>query len=320
MKENFMHRLLSLMIVSGLVLASITPTFARPGGGRPGPGGRGPTAGSRSSAGGLGAANVRGGNLSTLGRGGQSINGLNGGFQGGLQSTRQNAVGGAHERLGISSEQLSNLQGRAQQLRASYAPENEPFSPAWYADHPQAWQYTHPHADAWAAATAAGVAAWFGWSTAPYGYTTGTTSTVVEGEAGDGSDATRFESGSTPIGAGTAAVDPPAGLEWLPLGVYALAPIGQDEATTIVQVSVSKEGTVRGNYYDFITDQSLPVNGKIDRANQRATWNVGKGTALFETTVGELLKETTPVAVKFAEGRTQKWQLVRLKSKQGAGT
>jgi hypothetical protein len=39
-------------------------------------------------------------------------------------------------------------------------PAQRPFTPAWYADHPKAWQATHPHADVVAAAGAVGLARW----------------------------------------------------------------------------------------------------------------------------------------------------------------
>ena len=64
----------------------------------------------------------------------------------------------------------------AQNKRSSFKNGAQPFTAEWYADHPAAWQYTHPHADAWAVASAAGVAAWLGWANQPV---YGTSSTVV---------------------------------------------------------------------------------------------------------------------------------------------
>ena len=56
----------------------------------------------------------------------------------------------------------------------------QPFSADWYTAHPSAWQSTHQHADAWAAASATGVAAWLGWGAQP---TYATSNTVVYQQA-----------------------------------------------------------------------------------------------------------------------------------------
>ena len=72
-----------------------------------------------------------------------------------LQTAKSNAVGQA--------------QNKASSLQANFSSKNESFSPAWYADHPGAWQYTHPHADAWAIAGIGAAAAWLGLG-GGYGY------------------------------------------------------------------------------------------------------------------------------------------------------
>ena len=306
-----MHRFVSFTVVSTLFVASILPAHARPGG-RPGPASRG-TAGSRVGA--LSSGVSRGNNLPSSSRVQGSAprqiqNGTLDARQqiGGVQSQLQSRSTTTQQRFGISSGQLSNLQGQTQQLRANYAPEHEPFSPAWYADHPKAWQYTHPHADVWAAATVTGVTRWFGWTTAPYGYTAGTTANV-------GEDLVTAEP-STTVEVESATTYPLQGIEWLPLGVYAFAPAGQDEATVLVQLSVNKQGEVRGNYFDFVTEQSLPISGNVNRSTQRATFAVEGSKTAFNTTMGELLNATTPVALNFADGRGQQSRLVRLQSKQ----
>ena len=48
------------------------------------------------------------------------------------------------------------------QLKATLPAGERPFTPAWYANHSTAWQYSHPHADAWAVASIGTVAVWLG--------------------------------------------------------------------------------------------------------------------------------------------------------------
>ena len=63
--------------------------------------------------------------------------------------------------------------------------------------------------------------------------------------------------------------------EWLSLGVFAMIQGERTDSNDLFQLAVNKAGTIRGNYYNALTDTTLPVYGAVDKATQRAAWTVG---------------------------------------------
>lgn len=50
-----------------------------------------------------------------------------------------------------------------------------------------------------------------------------------------------------------------------------------------------------------------------DKASQRATWTVtGKARPITETGIVNLIQDSAPALVHFADGQTQQWLMVRL--------
>lgn len=213
------------------------------------------------------------------------------------------------EQLQAQASQIqANVQGRADEL----------FTPQWYAEHPNAWQATHPHADAWAVATAASVAAWVGTAA----YAGGSDTVIVEsGGTGEATEATEQpvdEGATSPTGfennSETAANDP---TQWLTLGVFALAQTGQAEPTTLIQLSVNKQGQINGSYYDLVSDNGTPIGGQLDVNTQRAAWTVGENSKnVFATSVETLTGDSGPVTLHLPNGKTQDWNLIRLKQQE----
>jgi hypothetical protein len=178
------------------------------------------------------------------------------------------------------------------------------FTPAWYAQHPQAWQFTHPHADAWVATSFATAAAWLGWNAVQSSSSGGAiydpSSDTVQPEP---------DAALPPAGAG-----PPAGAsnDWLPLGVYALVRPGQSQGTSLLQLAVNKEGAVRGTYYDEISDSSHILQGSVNTQNQMVDWTVGQsGRVTFQAGLDDLTQSSTPVALQFPGGRVAYATLLR---------
>ena len=62
---------------------------------------------------------------------------------------------------------------------------------------------------------------------------------------------------------------------WQPLGVFAMVGEGETKSTNIFQLAVNKDGVIRGNYYNALTDTTEPVYGSVDKKTQRAAWTVG---------------------------------------------
>jgi hypothetical protein len=75
---------------------------------------------------------------------------------------------------------------------------------------------------------------------------------------------------------------------------------------------------VRGNYYDSLSDTTLPVYGQVDSKTQRAAWTVGdKKNVVYEAGLANLTNDQTTMLVHFGKDRTQQWNLVRLQQPQG---
>lgn len=107
----------------------------------------------------------------------------------------------------------------------------------------------------------------------------------------------------------------PEEMEWLPLGVFVLAPNdGSDAAPNMfLQLAVSKEGIVAGTYNNKSTDETKSIEGMVDTKSGRAAWTLaGKNTPIMETKVSGLTENETNVLVHFADGTTQQWLMAHL--------
>jgi hypothetical protein len=101
--------------------------------------------------------------------------------------------------------------------------------------------------------------------------------------------------------------------EWMSLGVFAMVQGEQADGNDVFQLAVNKEGTIRGNYYNALTDATLPVYGSVDKKTQRAAWTVGdKKDRTYEVGFANLTKPETTMLVHFGKERTQQWTLVRM--------
>ena len=101
--------------------------------------------------------------------------------------------------------------------------------------------------------------------------------------------------------------------EWLPLGVFAMIQGDEKTSNHIFQLAVNKQGIMRGNYYDAVTDSTSPVFGSVDKKTQRAAWTVGdRKSPVYEAGVANLTKEETTMLVHYGAERTSQFSLVRL--------
>jgi hypothetical protein len=101
--------------------------------------------------------------------------------------------------------------------------------------------------------------------------------------------------------------------EWLPLGVFAMIQGEQANGNDLFQLAVNKSGVIRGNYYNALTDTTLPVYGAVDKKTQRAAWTVGdRKEPVFDVGFANLTRSQTPMLVHFGKERTQQWTLVRI--------
>ena len=180
----------------------------------------------------------------------------------------------------------------------------QPFTRAWYAQHPNAWHAAHPYAYQRAATTAAALGAWLGWAAAPQESSSSTT--VIYDDTPNGVEETDIYTNASP-----AEIVLPEG-DWLPLGVYSIVTAPDQPSMQLVQLAVDRNGVVRGVYYDAMTNSTHSVVGSIDRATQRARWTLESNPNLsFTTGVEQLTQPDGMVEVMLPSG-TRQWQLVRL--------
>lgn len=100
---------------------------------------------------------------------------------------------------------------------------------------------------------------------------------------------------------------------WQPLGVFGL--IREDETTAqrIFQLAINSSGVVRGNYYDAMTNTTLPVYGALDKRTQRVAWSIGDATNIvFETGLANFTQNETTVLIHHGKDGIEQMILVRL--------
>jgi hypothetical protein len=112
----------------------------------------------------------------------------------------------------------------------------------------------------------------------------------------------------------------PQNEDWLPLGVFAVvAEPTQTQADKVVQLAVNKEGVIRGNLQDALTDKVVPVSGAIDKQSQRVAMKIeGIDNVVVETGLYNLTNDEVPVLVHFGPDRQESRTLMRLQSPEEA--
>jgi hypothetical protein len=114
--------------------------------------------------------------------------------------------------------------------------------------------------------------------------------------------------------------DPNQPTEWMPLGVFALAQEDRGDPVMFLQLSINQQGIISGAFQSTITNDTRPVAGQVEKASQRAAWRIGDNAeTIFETTLGNLTQDVSPIAVHFGNSRTQTWLLVRMPEPAPAG-
>jgi hypothetical protein len=286
-KGRPMKNVVWLTLAGAIVLGASAEQAEARGGGRGGVGGR------------------PGGNISA-GRSGSYLGNRSAGDRsvGDRQSGNRDAADRALSTSATGSS--GKLANKTSQLKTSYTGKSQPFSPAWYADHPRAWQAVNPHADAWAVASLGAAGAWLGVNAL-----TNDTVYTAETESDDATDDSLTQEGET---------DLPADDAFLPLGVFAIAPRQETDANAILQLAVNRDGIVRGTYVDLLTNQEQSIEGAVDKKTQRVAWRVGdNGSVTFETRLSSLTQSAGPLTLNFGNGKTRDWTLARFDSdKQGA--
>lgn len=111
--------------------------------------------------------------------------------------------------------------------------------------------------------------------------------------------------------------------QWQPLGVFSLAQKGQTQSSMLFQLAINKDGIVRGNYMNQLTNETDQVYGSLDKKTQRISFTIGQNTnnsTVFDTSLSDITKDDAPVLVHYGPDNTQAMMLVRLPAPQNGAT
>jgi hypothetical protein len=202
------------------------------------------------------------------------------------------------------------------------------FNPGWYAKYPGAWL-----AAGWTAARIWSAPAWG--AVASYGGYPAEPAYYDYGESVVYSDDTVVINGETEVPAAEydqqaaniatvgkeVAVEPKPD-DFQPLGVFAMVQDGDEKSTNLFQLALSKDGIIRGNYYNALTDTAEPVFGSVDKNTQRAAWTVGdRKSPVFEAGIANLTRNETTVLVHFGKDKPpQQLIFVRIQQPESGST
>ena len=193
------------------------------------------------------------------------------------------------------------------------------FTPAYYGRYPGAW-FPGKWAivgSAWAATTWAVTGSYCGCegSGMYYDYEENVTyqdgNVMYEGEPVATAEE-YYEQAETIADAGAQTQDE----EWLPLGVFAL--IAEDDQTNtdkVIQLALNKEGVIRGNFQDMLTEQVTPITGSVDKKSERVALKVkGNDSLVMEAGLYNLTNDEVPALIHFDADRREPRTLIRLKN------
>jgi hypothetical protein len=209
------------------------------------------------------------------------------------------------------------LQAQGSYVRRGFVHYNS-FTPSWYTAHAACWRPA-----AWTATTAWAGANWAALATAcryppqPVVFDYGST-IVYEGDqvyvSGEPvSTAAEYTQQAAQLAVRGQEATPADNEEWMSLGVFGMVQGEEKDADNVFQLAINKDGVIRGNYYNGLSDTTTPVSGFVDPKTQRAAWIIGdRKDTVYETGIANLTEPETTMLVHFGKDRTQQWTLVRL--------
>jgi hypothetical protein len=272
--------------------------------------------------GGRGAVATGPGGTVAAGSHGAVAVGPNGAVAAGGRGVAGRGPGGAYA-AGTHYVGASDLRGQGAYVRNGFRYYNT-FSPGWYRRYPGAWFTAGWLAgSAWAAAPWGSYVATVGYpaDTTPYLYDYGNNITYQDGtvyydDQPYVSEAQYADQAAQIADTGTQA-QPPADEKWQALGVFALVKGDETTSNDIFQLALNKDGILRGNYYNAVSDSVTPVSGALDKKSQRVAWTIGdKKEPVYEAGLYNLTLDQTTILVHFGKDRTEQYKLFRIEQPQ----
>jgi hypothetical protein len=190
------------------------------------------------------------------------------------------------------------------------------FTRQWNSQNPDAWRVSRWTAgNAWSPTNWPAVSGFYGSTAAPVWYDYGDNVVYRNGNiimnGRDVGTAEQFSEQAADL-ADVGAANEPADSTWLPLGVFAMVRNEQQHPHLIMQLAVNRQGMLRGNYTDEVTENTQPIRGAVDQNTQRAAWIVGTHKSLVMEAGLSNLSEGDAPALIHKNGKTDHWLLVRL--------
>ncbi len=197
------------------------------------------------------------------------------------------------------------------------------FRPGWYARYPGCW-WPGKWAiatSAWATVTWAVAGSYCGCTSDPiyYDYSQNVTydqGTVYYGDQPVATAQQYFDEALHLADNGQNTTDE----QWLPLGVFAVVAEGQTATDKLVQLAVNKDGVIRGNYQDLLSDKITPIIGSVDKETQRVAMKIeGNNLLVAETGLYNLTNDEVPVLLQFGPDQQENRTLIRLNEEEAEG-
>jgi hypothetical protein len=201
--------------------------------------------------------------------------------------------------------------------------------PGWH----YGWAFSyHPWGFWWSAPVWGSFSNWFSWgwpaTTQPiyYDYGAGGNVTFQDNSVYVGGQQVASQSDFAQSAAALATVAPPAtedeaaAAEWMPLGTFAVSTNQKDlEPTHVIQLAVDKQGVISGTMYNKTTDQTLAVQGAVDKQTQRVAFRIGDNQdVVAETGLYNLTQNEVQLLVHYGPDRVENYLLVRLDAPPGS--
>jgi len=202
--------------------------------------------------------------------------------------------------------------------------------PAFCGWHYHYWFPYYPYNYWWTVPTWAGLSGWFTWNAVAanawaqpvyYDYGTGGNVVYQNNMVYVGGQEVASSADFAESAADLATVPPPeneeqaAQAEWMPLGTFAMSTGEKDtDPTRVVQLAVTKDGVIGGTLFNYQTNQSVSIQGKVDKETQRVAFRLGdRDNLIAETGMYNLTQDEVPVLVHFGTEKTENFLFVRLK-------
>lgn len=242
---------------------------------------------------------------------------------------RVNIGGGDRNNINLNINNRENNINNIRNKWTNIDHDRRPFNRDWWDSgyhHDHGWHWHnnwnhYPNGWCWRPAAWAAFGTWFTWAAWPQPYTYDYGTTVVYRDnyvyVNDQqyASADQYYTQAVNIAESVPADLDEEKVEWMPLGVFAIAEESATDSGMMVQLAVSKEGIIAGTFYNDITGEDRPLQGMVDQKTQRAAWQFADGKnqdIVMETGIYNLTKDEATALVHFGEQDTQTWLMVRL--------